>query len=121
MKLKFRVWDKSQNKYLAPDPARAVIYAQTVIAGEKSTGEIDSYKVEQFTGLTGKSGEEIYEGDILKWTQSRQSSKVTGRVYWHRDGWRLTNNKGWSDDRLGVAVLIEVIGNINENKELLDE
>ena len=78
----------------------------------------------QFTGLTGKNGKEIYEGDICEvlYSSIGFQVEVKGVVYWgdwamsyriyllpHHDDYKLSDYK--SD--------IEVIGNIHDNPELL--
>lgn len=73
--------------------------------------------VGQFTGLHDKNEKEIYEGDIISvddWT--------VVRVEWGTDCWELImeDNEPYIDDSLGnFNDLIEVIGNIYENSELI--
>ena len=149
--IKFRVWDKITNRYLQ----ELGIYYWHIpysLDGEEITGEANlfglsqllrhnNFVAQQYTGLTDKNGEEIYEGDIVKinrcYTRPFVNEKQqidyrfiddgeveVGQVLW-----------GWNSQKYLVSYehiryddiedfdkpshKVEVIGNIFENPELL--
>ena len=110
--------------------------------------EMNTWEVEQFTGLVDKNGREIYEGDIvsgvvefpqlLTWDNDENSSFKMGGVviYDHstftieckntqkmcdprRDG--MVNYFYFISDDGAVFTEIEVVGNIYENPEFLNQ
>lgn len=79
--------------------------------------EVDLDTVGQFTGLCGKNGKEIYEGDILRFYDEDIPYHVV--VVWRDNGFRFVYAHrqrvvtSWPIDDM------QIIGNIHDNPELL--
>lgn len=84
---------------------------------------IDPKTVGEFTGLYDKNGREIYEGDILHIVRYGGELQTIGDVFEEKGAFRVHNGYAVADtDILGQFKpdILEVIGNIHENPELLE-
>ncbi|WP_249261772.1 YopX family protein [Lactiplantibacillus plantarum] len=126
--IKFRAWDKVQNKMLLPDNIEFIhgqaYWAEASTDGNGSysnDGKVDGigalFELEQFTGLKDANGNDIYEGDIVEVTSQ----------YWGMLGnrYEVKFKQGAFYVKYGllseISPSISVIGNVHTNPELLEE
>lgn len=102
--IKFRVWDKELNEYEIPSVYNAIIFPAIT--------ENEDIVIEQYIGLKDKNGKEIYENDLIK--------NEYGKIM------QVTFNHGsfiigkYYVGTIGAGKIIEVVGNIHENEDLLE-
>ncbi len=109
--IKFRAWDKREEKIIYGIEGT---YDWEFMPTE--TGENDLYILSQYTGLKDKNGVEIYEEDIVTHDDFKEPSEVTFK----RGCFRIYDFTIANFEAIHPISRIEVIGNIYENKELLD-
>lgn len=113
--IKFRAWDKNNNKMVFVGDKYAKTYGQM----------IDMFEDEdlmQFTGLHDAKGKEIYEGDIIR---NNYSSVKVIIAFKHACFGSLMDDIFISFTEYGTETYLktecEVIGNIHDNKEILGD
>ena len=127
MKIKFRVWDKRNNRMIKPKNSATVI---PVLDFNGNLGIMDTYKnwhwhgivpedeyeLMLFIGSHDKNGKEIYEADIVLYDRNIHKDIDTAKfkVVWVKDRYVLQEikHKYYIDDV--IWELVEVIGNIYE-------
>jgi len=117
--LKFRVWDKAENEF-------------SDVSEYDSWNWFDRFRdpkipetltIQQYTGIKDKNETEIYEGDIIQYQDGSYQSPKYDKVVVE---WRSENDgydyNGWKlIDTFLQGGECEVIGNIFENKDLLEK
>lgn len=130
-RFKFRAWDKKHGimVYCEEEASREQIHEYEALydwdedygcweykclSGLESLIRDDNFIVEQCTGLRDRNGKLIYEGDILKGGYAKY------KVVWQGSGFVLKVKTAGGYPLGGSADLLEVIGNIHENADLLE-
>ena len=136
--IKFRAWDNENNQML---DVQELNFEDCFYGGEmqiKTTMYNDYFDYRemplmQFTGLHDENGKEIYEGDIVE--LSEEGRKLYGtsnelakkyQLVGFKDGAFMTCRNKYLIDEFDTYLWImknfaTVVGNIYENKELLNE
>lgn len=126
-------YDKDKNKhyYIITEDYEG----DCIELGTCASPEVEANTVGQYTGLHDKKGQEIYEGDIVRFPANDEYDEVNYISYecWFdsRDtfkyGWHFSRSKfhgclcgGNSCVSMEWARQLEVIGNVHDNKELLE-
>lgn len=106
--IKFRAWKKFENRFYTQEEMNEIggyYYTHRV------DNEWDEYPIQQYTGLKDKNGKEIYEGDILS---AEGWSNVVIK-------WEDAQSFSLSEEYGQYAYDFTIIGNIYENKELINK
>lgn len=114
--IKFRAWAKKQKRMVAKLNPQGLN-----LAGDNIAEYAPECIWMQYTNLKDKNGKEIYEGDVLRikenGTKEIHDNVVVSWRQAYVPSFSFNNKKGayW----IGDGDIIEVIGNIYENPELL--
>ena len=109
---KYRAWDKVGGVMITSKELENQVWN---IYGSMRNPSNSDWIFLEFTGLKDKSGKEIYEGDILRWSHPDfKENKVEYKILEMQD--IRKSHMIFPDCHAGY---IEIIGNVWENPELL--
>lgn len=119
--IKFRLWYHGSSMDYSNDDFAITMGGEMINYDSEIEGFVPisngrfEYELMQFTNLKDKNGKEIYEGDIMG---ASKASKGGGTVRWSNGKFELLGNM-WAHDIWFASKHYEVIGNIYQNKNLI--
>lgn len=135
---RYRTWIKTEKRMIETDDLLDIDYENTEIVTQQVYFEnglpddrdiycydFDEIELMQSTGLKDKNGKEIFEGDIVRQVRTQPTTEnetITGLVTMLEGAWLIMNDCEqlasflWSETDEN-----EIIGNIYENRELLED
>lgn len=127
---KFRAWDTTNKEmfkdtFAITESGEVVTVEQDFVTDAPEYVFVDNLVIMQSTGLKDKNGKEIFEGDVLAIETDEGVTNL--KVFWdEKHALFMFESKKYNEKDL-LAELVEdntypfeIIGNIYENKELLD-
>lgn len=122
--IKFRAWDSVQEVML---PVENIDFRNDLITlNEDDNSLTDTFEMitlMQYTGMKDKNGKEIYEGDIVGHLNMRAEIIFENGSFEFKWLDKITKKVRRYNEPMfkNTSITFEVIGNIYENKELLEE
>jgi uncharacterized phage protein (TIGR01671 family) len=118
--IKFRAWHANTHRLLyfniQNDYKNGVVELNHILLTDRN-----DWIPMQYTGLKDKTGKEIYEGDLVKWTDELGENPNIFKVAYETAQWVIVPI---SDPVLGWYIgekELEIIGNVYENPELVQQ
>lgn len=120
---KFRAWLKKEQKMDNDVDHISWLEDELYCIGDGITYMVSAEDLElmQSTGLKDKNGKEIFEGDIVKMAKDVYSEPTYYEVVRHRGGAYRLESKQHGCELWLRHTDCEVVGNVYENKELLED
>lgn len=130
---KFRAWIKTEKRMIETDDLLDIDYENEVVTtqqvyfenGLPDDRDLDNFIFEeielmQSTDMVDRDGKIIFEGDVVKMAKDVYSEPTYYEVVRHRGGAYRLESKQHGCELWLRHTDCEVVGNVYENKELLD-
>jgi hypothetical protein len=133
--LRYRAWDVLSQEMI--DEILMISFVRKEIIGKFSDGSTsvplkfedkrngEDVILMQSTGILDKNSQEIFEGDVVRQVRTQptiENETITGVVTMLEGAWLIVNdNEQLASDLWSETDENEIIGNIFENKELLED
>ena len=120
---KYRAWLKKEQKMDNYIDHISWLEDELYCIGDGITYMVSAEDLElmQSTGLKDKNGKEIFEGDIVKMAKDVYSEPTYYEVVRHRGGAYRLESKQHGCELWLRHTNCEVVGNVYENRELLED
>lgn len=131
--LRFRAWDSVKKEmfkdtFAITESGQVVVVEQESVASPPDYVFVEHLAIMQSTGLVDKNGKEIFEGDIVtdgEFTRIVRYHQTLGfYMFDEEDNERFFSDSAtledFEEDAKVVSEILEVVGNIYENPELLE-
>lgn len=129
--IKFRAWDKRHNRFIVLEKIhfgenvpKAVYERDELSPTTPYIYSIEWIELMAYTGLKDQNGREIYEGDIVRITTTQTEETRIGEVIYYTGNAMYLVETTMGDYFTFMSQdikSVEVLGNIHENKGLLNE
>ena len=122
---RYRAWDNVKKEmfkdtFAITESGQVVVVEQESVASSPDYVFVDHLVIMQSTGIKDKNGKEVFEGDIVKMAKDVYSEPTYYEVVRHRGGAYRLESKQHGCELWLRHTDCEVVGNVYENKELLD-
>lgn len=130
--LRFRAWDNKNKKFpFIGFHLYGEITMFDVLKQYTFEESLTCLEFQQFTGVQDKHGNDIYEGDIVRWNKKCYDwdkpegeeeffkEKISFIEYVGHSFWVNDENFGWEGEDLWDWNQLEVIGNVYQHSDLL--
>ena len=131
---KFRAWIKTEKRMIETDDLLDIDYENEVVTtqqvyfenGLPNDRDLDNFVFEevelmQSTAMVDRVGRIIFEGDIVKMSKDVYSEPTYYEVVRHRGGAYRLESKQHGCELWLRHTDCEIVGNVYENRELLEE
>ena len=127
---RYRAWDTT-NKEMFKDTFSITESGQVVVVEQEDVmcppdyAFVDNLVIMQSTGIKDKNGKEVFEGDVVRQVRTQPTTEnevIIGVVTMLEGAWLIMNDcEQLASDLWSETDENEIIGNIYENKDILED